>query len=279
MVGTALTQPARAAAALGIGLVAAASVAPPALACTWQANAEAGPLASRWHETDGDGRTLVRERGTLVMAAATLAAEGCRYGPWSATLSHSRGNRHYDGQANNGAALQTHSRLQHSGLALQAMPWGDETWRLGARLRWQRIDRDIQSTAAALGYPERFDTLQAAVVAGLSGPRGASPLRWDLQLAVGGGPGGHLKLQLPGLDAATLRLGSSRLAQLELGLQGPLAGAWHWRAGLSAHAEHAGAGPAKAITRNGQIVGAASQPATRQHSLGLTLALQHAFGR
>lgn len=279
MVGTALTRPARGAAARQVALLAAlwAAAALPATACTWQASAELGPLASRWRETDSDGQTLLQEHGTLAQAATTVSGQGCPLGPWSATLAHSRGNRQYDGQSSNGAALQTRSRLQHTGLTLQALPWGDEVWRLGLRLRWQRVDRDIQSTATALGYPERFDTVQAALVAGLSGPWRSGPLRWDLQLALGGGPGGHVKLQLPGLDAATLRLGSSRLAQLDLGLQGPVARGWQWRLGLQAQAEHAGAGPARALTRNGQVVGAASQPATWQSSLGLGLALQHRF--
>ncbi|MCA0239677.1 MAG: hypothetical protein LCI02_02370 [Proteobacteria bacterium] len=262
----------------------------PAAACTLQWAADAGPLASRWHETGAQGETLVRERGSLQAAALALQGQDCAWrwaGPWSATLSAARGGRDYDGQTSSGQALQTRSDLQHTGLVLQALPWGDEHWRLGARLRWQRVARDIRSTAAAAGYPERFDTAQAALVGRLSGSLDGSldrssatapapPLQaaqWELQLALGGGPGGRLRLQLPGLDPATLRLGSSRLLQFEARLHGPLAPAWRWQLALQAGSERAAAGPLQALTRNGQIVGAAQQPATRQSVLGIAIGL------
>ena len=218
----------------------------------------------------------MRERGSLRAAALSLQGQDCAWnwtGPWSATLSAARGQRHYDGQTSNGQALQTRSDLQQTGLVLQALPWGGERWRLGARLRWQRVERDIRSTAAAAGYPERFDTVQAALVGRLSGSLDAAPLRWELQLALGGGPGGRMRLQLPGLDATTLRLGSSRLLQMEARLHGPLAPAWRWQLALQAGSERAAAGPARALTRNGQIVGGAQQPATRQSALGFSLGL------
>jgi hypothetical protein len=252
------------------------SLALPAAACSLQTAAELGPLASRWHETGAQGETLVRERGSLSAAALTVQGQDCGWralGPWSATLAAARGQRDYDGQTSGGQALQTRSDLQQTGLVLQALPWGDERWRLGARLRWQRVERDIRSTAAAAGYPERFDTAQAALVGRLGGSWSAAPLQWDLQLALGGGPGGRMRLQLPGLDPATLRLGSSRLLQMEARLHGPLAPAWRWQLALQAGSERAAAGPARTLTRNGQIVGGAQQPATRQSALGLSLGL------
>ncbi|MFT3816998.1 MAG: hypothetical protein QM750_05130 [Rubrivivax sp.] len=218
----------------------------------------------------------MRERGSLQAAAVTLQGQDCGWsapGPWSATLSAARGERRYDGQTSSGQALRTRSDWQQTGLVLQVLPWGDERWRLGARLRWQRLERDIRSTAAAMGYPERFDAAQAVLVGRLGGRLDAAPLQWDVQLALGGGPGGRMRLQLPGLDPTTLRLGSSRLLQLDARLQGRLAPAWRWQLALQAVSERAGAGPARAITRNGQIVGGAQQPATRQSGLGLSLGL------
>ncbi len=263
----------------------------PAAACSLQTAAELGPLASRWHETGAQGETLVRERGSLRAAALSVQGQDCGWralGPWSATLATASGARDYDGQTSGGHALQTRSDLRQTGLVLQALPWGDERWRLGARLRWQRVERDIRSTATAAGYPERFDTAQAALVGRISGGWNAAalqplqrlqPLQWDLQLALGGGPGGRMRLQLPGLDPATLRLGSSRLWQIEARLHGPLAPAWRWQLALQAGSERAAAGPAGALTRNGQIVGGAQQPATRQQALGLSLGLAWQPGR
>lgn len=244
------------------------------------ASLDAAPWASRWRELDAQGRTLLREHGTLIHAGAQLSGQNCRWGPWSAHFSAEHGDRAYDGQTNSGSALTTSSRLQQQGLVLQWLPWGPGPWRLGARLRWHRVDRDIQSTAAASGYPERFDTVQTALVLGLSGPVGHSPITWNVQLAAGGGPGGRLRLQLPGYDSARLRLGSSRLLQADAQLQGPLGAGdsrWQWRAGVHFSGDRAGAGPVQAITRNGLLVGGASQPATRQSGLGLTAALVHRF--
>lgn len=263
--------------ALGLALTSGAGAA---AACTLEASLEAAPWVSRWREVDAQGRTLLREHGTLTHAAARLAGRACRWGPWSAQLSAEQGDRDYVGQTNSGQALTTRSRLQQQGLALQGLPWGTDRWRLGARLRWQRVHRDIQSTATASGYPERFDTLQAALVLDLAGTVGRSPITWNVQLAAGGGPGGRLRLQLPGYDTATLRLGDSRLLQADAVLQGPLGtadGSWQWRAGLHAGSDRAGAGPVQALTRNGLVVGGASQPATRQHSLGLSAGVVHRF--
>lgn len=273
MVGSAVSR----AGALALALTAAAGGA---AACTLDAALEAAPWASRWREVDAQGRTLVREHGTLTHAAAQLTGQACAWGPWSARLTAEHGDRDYDGQTNSGMTLSTRSRLQQQGLALQGLPWGNDHWRLGARLRWQRVNRDIQSTATASGYPERFDTLQAALVLALTGALGRMPVTWNVELAAGGGPAGRMRLQLPGYDAATLRLGSSRLLQADAQLQGPLGTAdsgWQWQAGLHASSERASAGPVQALTRNGLVVGGASQPATRQQSLGLSAGIVHRF--
>lgn len=251
-----------------------------AQACTLDAAVEAAPWTSRWREVDSQGRTVVREHGTLAHVAAQLSGQGCSWGRWSARITAEQGWRDYDGQSSSGQALATRSDLRQQGAALQWLPWGNASWQLGARLRWQRVQRDIQSTATASGYPERFDTLHAALVLGVGGTLASTPITWNVEVAAGGGPGGRLHVQLPGFDATTLRLGSSRLLQADARLQGPLGtvdSAWHWQAGLHASTERAGAGPAQALTRNGLLAGGALQPATQQRSLGLSAALIHRF--
>lgn len=256
-----------------------AGAAAPLLACTPTATAEVGALDSQWRETGADGGTLLREHGVLAQAALELAADGCTHGPWRLRLEQAAGDRRYDGRSTTGAPLQTRSDLREQGLTLQWLPLGPGRWRAGARLRWQRSERDIRSTSTALGYPERHDALQLALVLAAAGEVSGPALRWGAELAAGGGPAGRMKLALPGYDRSTLHPGPSRIWQLALRLEGDTAPGWGWRLGLNHTADRRAAGDPVALTRNGRVVGGVSQPATRQSATQLAAALVWRFDR
>lgn len=264
----------------GLFALGAASAGAWALDCAApQPSAVVGVERSRWQEFNSQGRRVVDETGVLHRAGLRLDGD-CSALQWAAQWSQARGTRDYDGVSSTNQPLQTHSRLQttQAQLALWS-PWNEDL-ALGARLDWTQVDRAIASVGRVQGYPERFRYLQAALgaryrLADLGG------LQWTVQGWLGGGPGGQLRLSLPGADVARLDLGRSQWAQLELQLQpavlpSPLPG-WNWQLRLQWQQEQMHAGTSQAITRNGLLVGGAVQPQTRQTRTGIEAGLQYRF--
>jgi hypothetical protein len=257
----------------------------PLAACTWSTGLEAGVQDSRWRETDDQGRTLLHERGTLAATQLAVEARDCRLGEASARLSLAGGSRRYDGRTSAGNALTTRSDVREQGLTLQVLPWAwgapgsGATVHAGARLRWQRSERDIRSTATALGYPERHQRLQAALVLGAHGSGPASGWHWRAELAAGGGPAGRMEVSLPGYDPATLKLGSSRLLMARLHIGGALAPGWSWQLAVEHDRERRSAGEPTALRRQGQVVGGVLQPASREAATRLVAGLIWQLGR
>lgn len=237
----------------------------------------AGIERSQWEEFDAQGKSLVRERGTL-QVAGMQASGRCGTVDWSAQGSRSQGQRDYNGVTNTQAPLQTQSRLRAQALEVAAWLPVNSGWAVGAQLGYRQIRRDIASAGNALGYPERFDALQAAL-----GVRYQAALGERVRLSasgwLGGGPGGRVKVDLPRADPVILPLGSSRLMALGLELDGGASAqpGWSWRAGVLYRREQTGAGDAQAITRNGVTVGAALQPRFVQRHLGTTAVLAYRF--
>jgi hypothetical protein len=268
--------------ALTATLLAAAG---PLAACTGSAGLEAGVQDSRWRETDAEGRALLHEQGTLAASRMVIEASGCRLGEASARISQAGGSRRYDGQTSAGSALATRSDVREQGLTLQALPWAwavpgsGASVQAGARLRWQRSERDIRSTATALGYPERHQRLQAALVLAARSTGPSPGWHWRAELAAGGGPAGRMKVSLPGYDPATLKLGSSRLLQARLHLGGALAPGWSWQLAVEHDRERRSAGEPTALRRQGQVVGGVLQPASREAATRLVAGLIWQLGR
>lgn len=234
--------------------------------------AMAGAERSQWQEFNPQGKSLLREQGTLKRLGLQLAGQ-CRTVDWSAQWTLSQGHRDYDGITNTGAAFQTHSRLQAQHLALQAWLPVRSGWSLGTQLGYRHIERDIASQGRVLGYPERLGYWQAAL-----GARYQAALGERLQLAVagwaGGGPGGRVRVDLPRADPVTLPLGASRLLALGVELGSPAAAlaqpGWTWQVGMSYRHERIDAGESRTLVRNGLPVGSALQPRIVQRHLGAT---------
>jgi hypothetical protein len=244
-----------------------------------QLSAQRGVVHSRWQEFNAQGQRLVNESGRLQNLGVRMEAT-CLGVQWAASASQAQGTRDYDGTSSTGQALQTQSQVRQTQLQLEAWQPLDQTLDLGMRLGWTVVDRDLASVGAVRGYPEQFRYLQAALglrysLADVGG------VRLGLHAWLGGGPGGTVQVQLPNLDPAQLRLGSSQLAQLGLQLEPvqALAGmpGWSWRLRLQWQQEQMRAGPGQTITRNGLPVGGAAQPKTRQSATGLDAGLQYRF--
>lgn len=235
--------------------------------------AQTGLTRSQWDETSAQGRTLVRERGTLKSAGIT-ADGACARWPWRLALTRSTGARAYDGVTSTNFPLQTSSSISITDVAAQVWTPALARWSGGLRVNHRQLDRDIASVGLVRGYPERFGYWQAA-----AGIRHETALGEALVLTgeawIGGGPAGTMTLRLPNADPARLTLGSSRLVEIALQL-GSAAG-WSWHARLDYQWQAIAAGPVATLFRNGVPVGGAAQPATRQQALGVGAAVQYRF--
>lgn len=240
--------------------------------------AVAGAERSHWREVDAEGRTLVRERGTLQLAGLRLEGR-CPNLDWSAQWTFSHGDRSYDGLTNTHAPFQSHSSLRVQRLSAQAWLPLHAGWSVGSQLLYGQIERDIAGSGNVLGYPERFRYLQA-----LLGARYQTALNTHMRLAVsawlGGGPGGHVRVDLPRFDTATLPLGSSRMLALAAELQGGATSGqpgWSWHSSVSYQYEKTNAGDAKTLTRFGEPAGVARQPRFDQRHLSANLGATYRF--
>lgn len=272
---------------LGLSLAAALSATGPARAQTPCSTPEPGLLAgvqrSHWQESDAQGRRLLRERGTLHMGGLALSGR-CADMQWQARWTHSQGRRAYDGQSSTQAPVHTSSDLRVQRLALQGWWPASQSWAVGARLDHARTARNIASSANARGYPERFDQLQFALGARYhyqSDPA-ALPGPWRLGVAawLGAGPGGQVRVSLPGFDRARLPLGAARMAALELSLDGgaaPGERGWALRGALGLQHERLGAGSAQTLTRAGAPAGLAHQPRIDQRLWSAQLQVSYRF--
>jgi hypothetical protein len=218
---------------------------------------EVDASASRWRERGDDGSLLLRESGTLRGSAAALQA-GCLGLQWRLRLHGASGERAYRGRSTTGAPLATRSSIERRGLELQAL-WplaggaSSSALAVGGSIGWRALDRRLHDVGIVRGYDERFQDL---------------PLTLDVEGQLGTTLQGRMRLALPNADAAMLRLARPWLARARIGLGGTLAGA-RWHIGLQLHAEAMGAGPSRALYRNGVPVAAALQPRTAQQSAAL----------
>jgi len=233
--------------------------------------AVAGVQRSHWQEF-ADGRSLLRERGTLRTVGLTLTAR-CAGIDWRAEWSAGQGSRAYDGITNTQAPLQTTSHLHTQQATLQGWLPVHEGWALGAQLAHRTIARDIDSVGVVRGYSERYRYAQMAAGVRYSVALAA---RWQLSATawLGGGPQGRVRVQLPGFDTARLPLGNHRMAALSLELVGgaaPDERGWSAKAALSVQHERTAAGSVRTLTRSGVPAGAAMQPRFKQNHWGAQL--------
>jgi hypothetical protein len=265
----------------GIALAAAVWASPAwSFDCSAPAwGAHTGVVRSHWEETNGQGRLLVRERGTLYRAGFTVDG-ACERWQWRLALARSTGARAYDGVSNTNFPIQTTSGLAIADASAQLWTPALASWSGGLRLNHRTLNRDIAGTGQVRGYPERFTYWQAAV-----GLRHELALTPDLIISgegwLGGGPAGTLALNLPIADPTQLTLSSSRLAEIGLQIGSPALATgqagWSWHARVDYQWQAIAAGPAKALMRNGIPVGGAAQPATQQQALGVGAGAHYRF--
>ncbi|MBK5205262.1 MAG: hypothetical protein JJD98_07615 [Polaromonas sp.] len=241
--------------------------------------AQTGVVRSHWEEFSAQGKSLVRERGTLTRAGINVGG-ACERWQWRLDLTRSEGRRRYDGVSTTHFPIQTSSNLAITDASVQGWAPMADRWSAGLRLNHRALDRDIAGTGPVLGYPERFAYWQTA-----AGIRHERPLGPGVVLSgegwLGGGPGGTLSLQLPHADPAQLKLGRNWLVQIGLQLGSPALAperpGWSWQLRMDYQWQQIVAGPAMVIMRNGVPIGGASQPETRQTALGVDVGMHYRF--
>ncbi len=264
----------------GLLLAGTASASAQAADCSAPAlGASTGITRSVWEESSATGRRLVREQGTLIRNGIT-ADGNCGAWTWRLALARSTGQRAYDGVSTTNFPIQTTSDLRITDASAQVWTPSLHDWSAGVRWNQRRLDRTIAGTGSVLGYPERFSYWQAA--AGLRREVLLAP-GWVLSADawLGGGPGGTLDLRLPNADAAELKLGKSRLAEVGLQIDSAalptyLAG-WSWHVRADYQWQRMAAGEAQVLTRNGVPVGGAAQPETVQKAMTLSVSARYRF--
>lgn len=250
-----------------------------AAACNSPAlGAFAGLERSRWEEFDAQGKSLLRERGTLTVSS--LQASGrCSSIDWTAQWTHSHGMRDYDGVTSTQQPLQTQSRLRTQALTIAAwLPLEAAGWSVGSQLGYRQIQRDIANVGNVLGYPEQFEAVQAGLGMRYQAALGER-VRFAAEGWLGADPGGRVSVDLPRADPVTLPLGKNHSLALSLQLEGGEAvqPGWSWHAEVAYRRDQTSAGAARALVRNGAIVGVALQPRIIQQHLGSNVALTYRF--
>lgn len=241
--------------------------------------AVAGADQSRWYEYGAQGARLVKEDGRL-WRTGIRAALSCATLEWSFDWLHNAGRRDYEGFTNTRVPVRTVTHIDADELSLAVLHPFTAGATAGLRLGLSDIDRTIESTGLAVGYPERFRYWSAAVGGrytwALGEGLGAAVHGW-----VGGGPAGRLRVDLPGADPAELRLGSSRLLEMgiRIGSGSPRSrsGGWSWAAGLTFRDETMRAGEPQVLRVGSVPVGVAAQPRTTQRTLALFAIASFAF--
>jgi hypothetical protein len=248
-------------------LLASSGTACTALACGIDSiEVEGGVVASRWSERADDRRLLLRESGTLP-AVAAAAQSRCAGLQWRLQLRGAAGERTYNGMSTTGAPLVTHSSIAERGVELRGL-WplaegaAHGSLAIGASLGWRAIDRRLHDAGIVRGYDERFEDFPVA--ADLRWQTTA-PLEAQVELQLGTALGGRMRLALPNADIAWLDLAQPWFLRARASAGGAAAGG-QWRLGVQWRAEAMGAGPSRALYRNGVPVAAASQPRTGQQS-------------
>lgn len=212
----------------------------------------------QWHETASDGRRLVAEDGRLGGLTSTLRWAPTEAASLALSLGVLQGVRDYRGVTNLGQAAQTRSDVEHGFVRLDAvcacrLSTADWQWQPSAAAEYWQWRRHLRDAGLARGYAERYR--QGLMLVGL---QGRSDSGWLAKLEVGGGTGGHNRVELPGRDAAKLPLGAARTLRATLGAS--LAPDWQWR--LAAERLTVNAGDERAITLQGVPVQSAHQPRT-----------------
>lgn len=233
----------------------------------WRAELAAQQEWQQWRETSGDGRRLVAEDGRLGGLAATLHWTPSETAKLALRAGILQGVRDYQGVTSLGQAAQTRSDVEHGFARLHAvlphsLSIADWQWQPSVAAEYWQWRRHLRDAGMARGYAERYR--QGVMLVGL---QGRSESGWLAQLEVGGGMGGHNRVELPGRDTARLPLGAARTWRATLGAS--LAPDWRWS--LVAERMTVNAGEERAITLQGVPVQSAHQPRTGLSRLQLQL--------
>jgi hypothetical protein len=235
--------------------------------------------ASRWRERADDGRALVHEAGTLKGLGLVVQSST---GPWQLRFEASqvRGARAYDGQTSAGQPVRTTAQLRDDGAGLEVLHTidpADPAASVGLRVIARRSLRTLPDVGSVLGFREDWRSLW--IVPAARGRVDVGPVRWRWDVAAGLSVVSRLDLSLPGRDTATLQPRRSRLAELGLTGQWPLAdeGRWSLLTGLRWRWTDHAASPVVPIYSAGLLRAGARQPDSQDIDAQFQIGLQRSF--
>lgn len=243
---------------------------------SWKIDQSIGFTQSQWREHTALGIVHVRENGTLTAASSSVTAS---HPFMDVTLRYTQlaGNRRYDGTTTQGQAALSSSRVDSSAFSLQAQKSVNSNWSLGLAVDQLSMHRDIQSTPLAQGYPEHF-----RYTVGKIGAQHRLAIQPEVNLFtsvwLGYALDRDLDLRLPGFDAARLRLGHGKSAEIgwRLVKSFPESG-WQVAVRVSYELHQFKAGEAATLFKSGRIAGSAHQPAWRHALTSLNAEASYRF--
>lgn len=242
----------------------------------WKLDQSVGVVDSQWREKTPGGFTHVKEGGQLQFTSTALIASRSLV---DVTIRHVqlRGHRLYEGVTNQGQGSTSMSEIRSSALGLSVLKWVSPSWAFDAAIDRVSMQREIRSTALAVGYPERYEYTmgKVGIQHRLSLVRG---LDLYTHLSLGRSFDEWLWLSLPGFDPAKMKMGHGRTTGISWQLVKSFSDS-KWKASLKLGyvKEEFKAGDAITLFKSGRIAGSAQQPAWHQTGTQLSAKISYDF--
>lgn len=262
---------------LALLLLAASTAAAETLGTmAWKLDQSVGVVDSQWREKTPEGVTHVKEGGQLQFSATALTAS---HPLVDVTIRHVqlRGHRLYEGVTNQGHAATSMSEVRSGTLGLSVLKKVSPTWTFDAAIDRVSMQRDIRSTAMAVGYPERYKYTMGTL--GIQHQLGLfSGLDLHTHLSVGRSFDEGLLVSLPGFDPAQMKMGLGRTTGISWQLVKSFSDS-KWRASLKLGyvKDEFKAGDAITLFKGGRIAGSAQQPAWHHAATQLSAKVSYDF--
>lgn len=261
---------------LALLLPVASAVAESPGTLAWKLDQSVGVVDSQWREKTPDGVTHVKEGGQLQFAATVLTAS---HPLVDVTVRHLqlRGHRLYEGVTNQGHSATSMSEVRNGTLGLSVLKRASPSWTFDAAIDRVSMQRDIRSTAMAVGYSERYEYTMGTL--GIQHQLGLlSGLDLLTHLSIGRSFDEGLLVSLPGFDPAQMKMGQGRTTGISWQLVKYFSDS-KWRASLKLGyvKDEFKSGDAITLFKGGRIAGSAQQPAWHHAATQLSAKVSYDF--
>ena len=242
----------------------------------WKLDQSVGLVDSQWREKTPEGVIHVKESGRLHVAATALTAS---HRSVEVTVRHVQlwGNRIYEGVTNQGQGATSMSEVRSSTLGLSSLKRIDPSWTFDAAIDRVSMQRDIRSTATAVGYPEHYKYTMGKL--GIQNQLSlANGLHLYTHVSHGRSFDERLLLNLPGFDPAQIKLGYGRTTGISWRLVKSFPDLkWQASLKLGYEKDEFKAGDVVTLFKGGRIAGSAQQPAWHHATTQLSAKISYHF--